>query len=148
MLNKDYKEMLLSLLENEVKFLIVGAYAMAAYGYPRATGDVDIWVEKSKENSERLYKALLVFGAPLKEITPQTFTDTNTVFQIGVAPRRIDILTDIDGIDFNQAYTSKEDLEYDGIVLPFISKNNLILNKRSTGRGRDMLDANVLEDLD
>ena len=148
MLNKDYKEMLLGLLKNEVRFLVVGAYAMAAYGYPRATGDFDIWVDNSEDNSDKLYKALSDFGAPLDNITPKTFCKKGMVFQIGLAPRRIDILTDIDGINFKQAYKSKQDIELDGLVLPFISKSNLIKNKRSTGRDIDIHDAQVLEDVE
>ncbi len=148
MLNKDYKEMLLSLLRNEVRFLIVGAYAMAAYGYPRATGDFDIWIGNTEENSDKLYKALSDFGAPLDNITPKTFSQKDIVFQIGVAPSRIDILTDIDGINFTEAYESKQDIKLDGLILPFISKSNLIKNKKSTGRDRDIIDAQVLEDIE
>jgi len=148
MLNKDYKEMLQSLLRNEVRFLIVGAYAMAAYGYPRATGDFDIWVDNYEENSDKLYKALSDFGAPLDNITPKTFSQKDIVFQIGLAPWRIDILTDIDGINFTEAYESKQDIKLDGLVLPFISKDNLIKNKKSTGRDRDIIDAQFLEDIE
>ena len=148
MLNKDYKEMLKSLLESRVKFLIVGAYAMAAYGYTRSTGDFDIWVENSSENSVKLYKVLSDFGAPLEDITPETFSNKDIVYQIGVAPVRIDVLTDIDGVSFKDAYKSKHDLVLDGLLLPFISKSDLIKNKRSTGRDRDVLDAQTLEDLE
>ena len=96
MLNEDYKEILQILLGNKVKFLVVGAYAMSAYGYPRATGDFDIWVETSKENSKKVYESLVKFGAPVSNITEDTFTEKGIVFQIGVAPRRIDIITHID----------------------------------------------------
>jgi hypothetical protein len=140
--------MLQSLLRNEVRFLIVGAYAMAAYGYPRATGDIDIWIGNTEENSDKLYKALSDFGAPLDNITPKTFSQKDIVFQIGVAPSRIDILTDIDGINFTEAYESKQDIKLDGLILPFISKSNLIKNKKSTGRDRDIIDAQVLEDIE
>ena len=109
MLNEDYKEMLQNLLRNEVRFLVVGAYAMAAYGYPRATGDFDIWVDTTLENSQRIYKSVSDFGAPLAEITERTFTEKGIVFQIGVAPRRIDIITHIDGVEFHNAYQDKED---------------------------------------
>src|SRR3990170_6051742 len=109
MLNEDYREMLQLLLRNEVKFLVVGAYAMAAYGYPRATGDFDIWVDTTLENSQRIYKSVSDFGAPLSGITERTFTEKGIVFQIGVAPRRIDIITHIDGVEFHNAYQDKED---------------------------------------
>jgi len=148
MLNKDYKEMLQSLLKNKVEFLVVGAYAMGAYGYPRATGDFDIWVEASEENSKRIYKTLEQFGAPLMELTEKTFCQKDIIFQIGVAPRRVDIITHIDGVNFEKAYAAKENIELEDMSVPFISKADLIKNKKSTGRDKDRLDANYLENSD
>ncbi|MDD3297096.1 MAG: hypothetical protein PHU64_07065 [Candidatus Omnitrophica bacterium] len=145
MLNEDYKEILQILLNNEVNFLIIGAYAMGAYGYPRATGDFDIWVETSIENSKRIYKSLSEFGAPVLGITENTFAEKGIVFQIGVAPIRIDIITSIDGVSFKKAYKSKENIEIENLNLPFISKENLIKNKQSTGRQKDKLDADHLK---
>lgn len=145
MLNEDYKEMLQILLNNEVKFLVVGAYAMGAQGYPRATGDFDIWVESSSENSKKVYNSLAEFGAPLGQINPETFTEKRIVFQIGLAPRRIDILTFIDGVEFIEAYKDKENIEIENISIPFLSKENLIKNKEATGREKDKLDANYLK---
>ena len=144
MLNKDYKEMLQILLDNKVKFLVVGAYAMGAYGYPRATGDFDIWVETSSENSEKIYQSLLEFGAPLSELTKTTFCEEGIVFQIGVVPRRIDIITKIDGVDFHNAYSDKQEIDIEDIKIPFLSKEHLIRNKESTGREKDRLDAKYL----
>jgi hypothetical protein len=144
-LNEDYKEMLQILLGNEVKFLIIGAYAMGVYGYPRATGDFDIWVENSIENSKKIYKSLSQFGAPVTSINENTFTEKGIIFQVGVAPRRIDVITCIDGVTFQDAYESKENIAIDNLILPFISKANLIKNKRSTGRQKDKLDASDLE---
>ncbi len=140
MLNEDYKEMLEILLKNEVEFLVVGAYAMGLYGYPRATGDFDLWVGASFENSRKIYKSLSEFGAPLESISEKSFTEKGIIFQIGIAPRRIDILTYIDGVIFEDAYSSKELIEIDGIKIPFLSKTNLIRNKESTGREKDKLD--------
>ncbi|MCK4810401.1 MAG: hypothetical protein KAS99_05675 [Candidatus Omnitrophica bacterium] len=145
MLNEDYKEMLQILLNNEVKFLIVGAYAMGAYGYPRATGDFDIWVEASAENSKKIYKCLSEFGASLFDITEKAFVEKGVIFQIGVAPRRIDIITHIDGVIFEEAYKTKELIEIESLKIPFISKDNLIKNKQSTGREKDKLDVNYLK---
>ncbi len=88
--------------------MIVGAYAMGAYGYPRATGDFDIWVESSLKNSEKIYQSLAEFGAPLSEITKNTFAEKGIIFQIGIAPRRIDIITHIDGVAFKDAYKTKK----------------------------------------
>ena len=144
MLNKDYKEMLQILLNNKIKFLVVGAYAMGIHGYPRATGDLDIWVEASTENSEKIYQSLSEFGAPLSEVTKSTFCEQGIIFQIGVAPRRIDIITKIDGVDFNKDYSDKQEIEVEGIIIPFLSKKNLIKNKESTGREKDKLDVKYL----
>ena len=144
MLNKDYKEMLQILSDNKVRFLVVGAYAMGAYGYPRATGDFDIWVEASSENSKIIYQSLLKFGAPISELTQTTFCEEGIIFQIGVAPRRIDIITKIDGVDFTKAYSNKQEIEIEDIKIPFLSKEDLIKNKESTGREKDILDAKYL----
>ena len=145
MLNEDYKEILQILLNNKAKFLIVGAYAMGAYGYPRATGDLDIWIEASPENSKKLCKSLSEFGSPMNNITENTFTEKGVIFQIGVAPRRIDIITHIDGVSFEEAYKTKESIEIEDIQVPFLSKENLIKNKESTGREKDRLDADYLK---
>ena len=145
MLNEDYKEILQILLNNKAKFLIVGAYAMGAYGYPRATGDLDIWIEASPENSKKLCKSLSEFGSPMNNITENTFTEKGIIFQIGVAPRRIDIITHIDGVSFEEAYKTKESIEIEDIQVPFLSKENLIKNKESTGREKDRLDADYLK---
>jgi hypothetical protein len=145
MLNEDYKEILQILLSNKVKFLVVGAYAMGAYGYPRATGDFDIWVEASFENSKKIYKSLSEFGAPLTDVTEKAFTEKGIVFQIGVAPRRIDMITHIDGVTFAEAYKTKKLIEIESLRVPFLSKENLIKNKESTGREKDRLDVEYLK---
>jgi len=129
MLNEDYKEILQNLLNNKVKFLVVGAYAMGVYGYPRATGDFDIWVEAPAENSKKIYKSLSEFGAPLSSVTEKTFAEKGIIFQIGVAPRRVDIITHIDGVIFKDAHKTKEVIEIEGLQVPFLSKENLIKNK-------------------
>ena len=144
MLNEDYKEILRALSASKARFLVIGAYAMGAYGYVRATGDFDIWVENSPENSAKVYKALKKFGAPLDQITPETFAVEGIVFQIGVAPRRIDIVTSIDGVSFKKAYTSREEFLIERLKIPLLSKRDLIKNKTSTGRAKDKLDAQEL----
>ncbi len=145
MLNEDYKEILQLLLNNKVRFLVVGAYAMGAHGYPRATGDFDIWVEATAENAKKIYKTLCEFGAPLFEVTEKTFSKEGIVLQIGIAPRRIDFITHIDGVDFSKAYKTKEIIEVEKLRIPFISKRNLIKNKQSTGRKKDKLDVDYLK---
>ena len=144
MLNEDYRDMLHILLGNEVRFLVVGAYALGAYGYPRAMGDFGIWVDTSRENSKKIYVSLAEFGSPLADISERTFTEKGIIFQIGIALRRIDIITCIDGVDFQKAYETKEIIEVDGLNIPFLSKEDLIKNKRSTGREKDKLDAEYL----
>jgi len=144
MLNEDYRDMLQILLDNEARFLIVGAYALGAYGYPRATGDFDIWVDTAPDNSKKIYASLAKFGAPLSDLSEQTFTEEGITFQIGIAPRRIDIITHIDGVCFTDAYNARENIGVEGLQIPFISKNDLIKNKRATGREKDRLDADSL----
>ena len=145
MLNTDYKDMLQALLDNKVRFLLVGAYAMGAHGYPRATGDIDIWVEPSADNSRRVYSSLVAFGAPLHEIDEATFVRPGIVFQIGVAPRRIDIITAISGVRFDEAYQNCQIVEIEELSIPILSRSDLIKNKRATGRDKDRLDADRLE---
>lgn len=147
MLNDDYRELLQIFSEKNVRYLLVGAYAMAVYGYPRATADLDIWVEASTDNSAAVYDALAEFGAPLGLVTVMTFQEEGIVFQVGVVPRRIDILTAIDGVNFGDAYAAKNVIEVEGIKIPVLSKEDLIRNKESTGRERDRLDARCLSEL-
>ncbi len=145
MLNNDYREMLQILLEEEVDFIVVDAYALAAHGIPRATGDIDIWVKTETKNSEKLIKALKRFGAPTSDITSSDFTDPDIVFQIGVAPRRIDFLTSIDGVEFDDAKNDHLTINISGIEIPVISVANLIKNKKATGRPKDLLDIECLK---
>jgi hypothetical protein len=137
--------MLQVLLEKEVRFLLVGAYAMGAHGYPRATADIDIWVEPSPENSRRVYRALEAFGAPLGQIDDTTFTKPNVVLQIGVPPRRIDIITSISGVAFDPAYRQRQTVAIERLAVPVLSYDDLVRNKRASGRDKDRLDADRLE---
>jgi hypothetical protein len=145
LLNEDYRDMLRLLSGNRVRFLVVGAYAMGVHGYPRATGDIDIWVEPTLENSRLVYRALATFGAAVDQITPDTFMENGIVFQIGVAPRRIDIITGISGVEFDSAYTHRQTIDLDGLAVPVLSHSDLIRNKRASGRPKDYLDADRLE---
>ena len=145
MLNEDYKEMLQILLEEKVKFIVVGAYALSAHGYPRATGDIDIWIEPTSDNSQKLISSLTRFGAPLFDVSAKDFTKEGIIFQIGVAPRRIDILTAIDGVEFQSAHARKLEILLEGISIPVLSLEDLIKNKQSTGREQDSIDAKILK---
>ncbi len=144
MLNEDYKEMLQLLSEEQVDFMIVGAYALGTHGYPRATGDIDIWVKPNDINSRKLYKALARFGAPLDKIKIDEFSMEGIIFQIGVIPRRIDIITKIDGVKYEEADEDKIIVKIEGLKIPVISLDKLIKNKMSTGREKDELDIKTL----
>lgn len=145
MLNQDYRDMLSLLLENEVDFLLVGAYALAVHGFPRATADIDIFVRPSKRNAKHVIKTLSEFGAPLKDISISDFETPGIILQIGVEPRRIDMITEIDGLTFDEAAKGKVVVDIEGLSIPVISKRTLIINKRATGRDKDRLDAKNLE---
>ncbi|RJP59893.1 MAG: hypothetical protein C4549_01575 [Deltaproteobacteria bacterium] len=144
MLNEDYKEMLQLLLEEQVDFMIVGAYALGTHGYPRATGDIDIWVKPNNINSKKLYKALARFGAPIDQIRIDEFSTEGIIFQIGVIPRRIDIITKIDGVTYEEADKDKINVEIEGLKIPVISLEKLLRNKMATGREKDELDIKIL----
>ncbi len=147
MLNNDYREMLLALSQEKVEFLVVGAYALAAHGHLRATIDIDIWVRPSVLNAEAVMRAISSFGAPLFNLTLSDLQKEGTVFQIGVAPRRIDIITALSGIQFDEAFENSVLVEMEGVELRIPSVPDLIRNKRATGRLKDLVDAEALEEL-
>lgn len=138
--NPDYKELLLRLNKSEVRFLIVGGYAVMKYAEPRFTKDLDIWVENSEENSARVFQVLKEFGAPLESdgVTPETFTRPELTYQIGIAPIRVDILTQITGVEFPSAWKDRVEGSIFGVPVHFISLAQLIANKQATGRGSDL----------
>lgn len=129
MLNNDYREMLQELSGEKVRFLLVGAYAVAVHGYPRATIDMDIWVMPSAENAEAVMRALTRFGAPMRQLTAQDLQEEGTVFQIGVAPRRIDIITAASGLRFDDAFQNAVSVDIEGIQVSVLSIEDLIRNK-------------------
>jgi hypothetical protein len=147
MLNEDYKDMLLALSGEKVRYLLVGAYAMAVHGYPRATMDIDIWVMPSPENADAVLRALSRFGAPLENLSKEDLQKDGTVFQIGVAPRRIDIITSASGLQFEETYGRSLSVNVEGIEVRIPSIDDLIQNKKATGRTKDLADAEALESL-
>jgi predicted nucleotidyltransferase len=147
MLNEDYRDMLRVLSEEKVRFVLVGAYALAAHGYPRATMDIDIWVMPSAENVDSVLRALSRFGAPLHDLTKEDLLKEGTIFQIGVAPRRIDIITAASGLQFETTYQNSISVNIEGIEIRIPSIDDLILNKRAIGRTKDLADAEALESL-
>lgn len=147
MLNEDYREMLQALSDEKAKFLLVGAYALAAHGYPRATMDIDIWVMPSPDNAEAVLRALKRFGAALLNLTKEDLQKHDTIFQIGVAPRRIDIITGASGLHFEAAFEHSIEVDIEGLQIHILSLDDLILNKRASGRTKDLADAEALETL-
>ncbi len=145
LLNPDFRDMLSALCNENVEFLLVGAYALAAHGLPRATGYLDIWIRCSDENARRVWRALRQFGAPLSELTLDDLRTPDLVFQIGVAPRRIDILTSIDGVQFGEAWPYRKDIEIEGLTVAVIGRSQLIQNKKAVGRPQDLADVAWLE---
>lgn len=147
MLNEDYKDLLHALSAEKVKFLLVGAYALAAHGYPRATMDIDIWVKPDPANAAAVLRSLERFGAPLQNLSHEDLEKADTVFQIGVAPRRIDILTGVSGLEFDATFRNAIEVRIDDVLLRIPSTADLIQNKRASGRTRDLADAEALENL-
>ncbi len=145
MLNEDYKEMLQALADERVKFLLVGAYAMAAHGYPRVTMDIDLWVMPSTDNADAVLRALNRFGAASQNLTRQDLIADDMIFQIGTAPRRIDIITSASGLQFEETFRRSISVEIEGIEVHIPCLDDLICNKRATGRTKDLADAEALE---
>ena len=141
----DFKELLLAFNANNVEYLVVGAHALAAHGHVRATKDLDVWVRPEKSNAERVLQALSDFGAPLSELTVDDLIKKETIFQIGQSPLRIDVITDIDGVDFAEAWPDRFETSFGGVSAFVISRHHLITNKKTTGRLQDLADVQQLE---
>ena len=145
MLNPDFRDMLSCLNDEGVDFIVVGAYALAAHGLPRATGDIDVWLRNSPDNARKVLHALARFGAPTSAISEEDFITHNTILQLGVAPYRIDLLTGIDGVDFDEATHNKVKVDVDGVAVFVLSKEDLLKNKLAAGRDKDRSDIAWLE---
>lgn len=143
-LTRDFKELLILLNENKVEYLIVGGYAVIIYGYPRLTIDIDIWVNPVKDNSEKVIKTIKDFGFSFENLTEKDFEKSDNVIQLGRPPYRVDFLTSIEGMDFNKCYKRKYIYKKDDLILNFISKEDLIENKKSIGRNKDLDDVSNL----
>jgi hypothetical protein len=145
--NPDLKELLSCLLAADARFLLVGGYALAFHGHPRATKNMDLWVEPTPENAARVLRALLAFGAPTEDVTVEDLADPRTVVEIGVPPRRADLVCSIAGVAFDEAWGSRENLHLDEVEVPVIGLQSLLSNKWSTGRLQDLADAEVIRAL-
>jgi hypothetical protein len=139
--NQDFVEMLSALSDAGADFLVIGAHALATHGLVRATGDLDLWVRPTPGNADKVWNALVHFGAPLQAISREDLHTPDVVFQIGLPPNRIDILTSISGVEFERAWQNSVEVEVGRIALRVIGKAELIENKRATGRPRDLIDA-------
>ncbi len=145
LLNPDFRDMLSTFSDESVEFRVVGAYALATYGLPRATGDIDLWIRPSPENAKRVWHALVHYGAALSGLTADDLSTPGLVIQIGVAPRRIDILTSIDGVLFEEAQPQCEVRTIEDLEVPVIGRLDLLRNKRASGRPQDIADIAWLE---
>ena len=144
-MNPDFLDMLRALLEADVRFLIVGAYALNLYTKPRATGDLDIWVDATPENAPKVMTALRAFGAPLTDVNEADFSQPSITFQIGIPPARIDLLTHLTALEFDDAWQSRVRHKLGPYSVDFLGRESLIKNKRAIGRHKDLADIESLE---
>lgn len=142
--NPDFRDLFAALNEASAEFLIVGGYALAVHGAPRFTKDLDIWIKANPDNAQRVWQALDKFGAPFGDLTILDLSTPGIVFQMGLPPNRIDILTAIDGVEFQVAWERKVSSAYGDQPVMVIGIEELILNKEATGRPQDALDAQTL----
>ena len=144
-MNSDYTDMLKCLNRAGVDYMLVGGWAVNMYGYIRATVDLDIWILADSENTKKVYGAVAEFGAPVSEMKPEEFAEYGMIFQIGVAPCRVDIISKISGVSYADAVTRAVPKTIDGIPVRIISLDDLIANKKASGRAKDLADVEVLE---
>ncbi|MCY4601046.1 MAG: hypothetical protein OXF27_14140 [Acidobacteria bacterium] len=146
-MNPDFLDLLAALVRADARFLVVGAHAMAAHGVPRATGDLDVWIQPDEDNAGRVWEALIAFGAPVQTLglSKADLVAPAMVFQMGEPPRRIDVLTSITGIEFEEAWAARSIHRVGKIDVPFLGRAALLTNKRATGRTKDLADVEILE---
>ena len=143
-MNRDFVDLLGAFVAADVRFLIVGAYALAVHGRPRATADLAVWIDATPENAARVVQALAAFGAPMQHVSEADFAQPGVVYQLGVAPGRIDILTELTGITFADAWPDRIHGFFDDVMVDVIGRDAFVRNKRAAGRMRDLAD---IEDL-
>ena len=145
-MNQDFKDLFKIFNEYSVKYLVVGAYAVIYYAEPRYTKDLDVWIESTVENAKRVWKALSVFGAPLENVTVEDFCNSELIYQIGIAPNRIDIMMNIPGVEFSSSWERRVKTSYGGESINMIGIDDLIKAKRTMARDQDRLDLKSLEE--
>jgi len=136
----DFKEFLKLLNANNVKYLLIGGYAVGYYGYPRPTGDFDIWIKIEEENAKRTIKALNTFGFSSPDLTKELLLKEKQIVRMGLPPFRLEVLTHIDGVDFEECFAEKEIVDLDGVSANLISLRHLKINKQASGRFKDLND--------
>lgn len=144
-MNRDFLDLLRAFVAAEVRFMIVGAYALALHGRPRATGDLDVWVDASPDNAPRVMRALAEFGAPMHDLRQADFEHPGVTYQIGLPPARIDILTDLTGLSFAEAWSGRTTGAFGDMEVAFIDRASFVRNKRAVGRPKDLADVEGLE---
>jgi hypothetical protein len=144
MFSQDFKEFVGLLIKNNVEYLVVGGYAVGIHGHPRFTGDLDIWLNPSSENASRILKSVNEFGFSSYGLSQADFTKEGSIIQLGYPPLRIDLLTQIDGVHFNECYLNRKIVEIDELTVNFIGYNDLLKNKKASGRLRDLDDLDQL----
>ncbi len=144
-MNQDFVDLLRAFVDADVRFLVVGAYALALHGRPRGTGDLDVWVHATPENAARVMGALAAFGAPLDGVSEQDFFEPGVTYQMGVDPCRIDVLTDLTGLTFAEAWPDRVHHQFGDVDVDYIGRESFIRNKRATGRPKDLVDVAGLE---
>ncbi|WP_254509054.1 nucleotidyl transferase AbiEii/AbiGii toxin family protein [Anatilimnocola floriformis] len=144
-MNSNFRDMLFMLADENADFMIVGAYALAFHGIPRATGDFDLFLRGTPENAERVWRALVKFKAPLNQITKQDLSYPRWGLTFGIEPSRIDLMTDISGVDFDAAWNNRIFTMIEERLFPVMGLVDLLANKRAAGRPKDVYDVMLLE---
>ena len=142
--NSDFSELLSLFNDKNVRYLVIGGYAVIQHAEPRFTKDLDLWTSTDPANAQAVYAALHQFGAPLTELTSADFAEDGYFYQMGVPPLRVDVLMGIPGIQFEEAWERRVEIDFDGLRVSFISRRDLITAKLASGRPQDLIDAELL----
>lgn len=142
--NSDFSDLLKLFNDNGVRYLVIGGYAVVQYAEPRYTKDLDLWISTDEQNARAVYRALRAFGAPLSGLTERDFMEDGTFYQMGVPPLRVDVLMGIPGMEFEFAWQQRVEVQFDDLIVPFISRSDLIKAKLASGRPQDLIDVELL----
>ena len=142
--NSDFSDLLRIFNDHNVRYMVIGGYAVVQYTEPRFTKDLDVLISTDRTNAESVFNALKEFGAPLADLTPNDFAEEGFFFQMGVPPVRVDVLMGIPGVQFEECWNRRVIVDFEGMNVIFISKEDLIASKRAAGRPQDLLDVDSL----